>query len=204
MSDISVPDAADLAALIGSRICHDLISPLGAIGNGLELLQMAGGSAAGPEMALIGESVASANARIRFFRVAYGRAGPESRMGRNELRGLIGDVTRGGRLRVDWLVAGDVARAEAKLAFLMIQCLEAALPYGGQIAVDRDAQGWQARAEAEKLRYDPELWAWLSGSGTRAEITPAQAQFALAPLVAAAQGHRPTVMANTREIILSW
>ena len=55
-------DTPDLSALIGSRICHDLISPIGAIGNGVELLMMEG--RAGPEVALIAESVAAANAQI--------------------------------------------------------------------------------------------------------------------------------------------
>ncbi len=50
-------DKPDLAALVGSRICHDLISPIGAIGNGVELMMMEG-AAKGPEMALITESVA--------------------------------------------------------------------------------------------------------------------------------------------------
>ena len=44
-----MPDKPDLAALVGSRICHDLISPIGAIGNGVELLMMEG-AAKGPEM----------------------------------------------------------------------------------------------------------------------------------------------------------
>jgi len=52
----------DLTALIGSRICHDLISPLGAIGNGVELLQLSG-MGDSPEMALISESVTNANLR---------------------------------------------------------------------------------------------------------------------------------------------
>ena len=52
----------DLNSLIGSRICHDLISPLGAIGNGLELLSMSGFDGA-PEIALIAESVENANSR---------------------------------------------------------------------------------------------------------------------------------------------
>jgi histidine phosphotransferase ChpT len=63
----------ELTSLIGSRICHDLISPLGAIGNGVELLAMSE-VAKGPEMSLIAESVENANARIRFFRVAFGAA----------------------------------------------------------------------------------------------------------------------------------
>ena len=60
-----------LAQLVGSRICHDLISPVGAIGNGLELLAMAGGRTmpgGSAELELISDSVVQANARIRFFR----------------------------------------------------------------------------------------------------------------------------------------
>ena len=77
-------DQTDLAALLGSRICHDLISPIGAIGNGVELLMMEGGTPS-PELVLIAESVAAANARIRFFRLAFGvwrlwqRTAPRSR-----------------------------------------------------------------------------------------------------------------------------
>lgn len=47
----------DLAALVSSRICHDLISPIGAINNGLELLNMSGLAHDGPEIQLIGDSV---------------------------------------------------------------------------------------------------------------------------------------------------
>ncbi|WP_187292463.1 hypothetical protein [Octadecabacter antarcticus] len=54
---------SNLNALIGSRICHDLINPLGAIGNGIELLGLAG-VAVGPEMALVSESVENATAKI--------------------------------------------------------------------------------------------------------------------------------------------
>ncbi|MEM9127616.1 MAG: histidine phosphotransferase, partial [Pseudomonadota bacterium] len=63
----------NLASLIGSRICHDLTSPIGAITNGLELLDMAGNAPA-QEVELISDSVDSAGARIRFFRIAYGKA----------------------------------------------------------------------------------------------------------------------------------
>ena len=72
-------DKPDLAALIASRICHDLISPLGAIGNGVELLAMEPGGTR-PEMALISESVANANARIRFFRICFGQASSDQRI----------------------------------------------------------------------------------------------------------------------------
>ena len=85
-----MPDTPDLAALLGSRICHDLISPIGAIGNGVELLMMAGAEH-GPEIALIAESVGYANARIRFFRVAFGTATADQRMARAEIASILAD-----------------------------------------------------------------------------------------------------------------
>lgn len=108
-------DKPDLAALIGSRICHDLISPIGAIGNGVELLMM-DGAAQTPELALIAESVASADARIRFFRVAYGAASGNQRIARGEVAGIIADMTRGGRLQVEWISSMELSRREVKLA----------------------------------------------------------------------------------------
>ena len=90
----------------------------------------------GPEVALISESVANANARIRFFRVAFGAATADQRMGRPEITSILADTTKGGRLTVDWLLPGDQARREVKLAFLAVQCLESAMPWGGRVTVD--------------------------------------------------------------------
>ena len=73
----SARDEAELASLVAARLCHDLVSPLGAIGNGVELLEMSGdfpGISKSPELALITESVRSARARVRFFRTAFGHA----------------------------------------------------------------------------------------------------------------------------------
>lgn len=181
-------DPTELAALIGSRICHDLVSPIGAIGNGVELLAMAG--AAGPEVRLIAESVAAANARIRFFRIAFGAATPGQRVALPEIRLLLDDLTRGGRLSFDWQVPGDQPRGIVKLAFLVLQCCETALPFGGRVTIAAAEGAWQILAEADKLKIDDALWARLAGSGGQAEgtVAPAQVQFALAPTEAAALG----------------
>lgn len=189
---------ADLAALIGSRICHDLISPLGAIGNGVELLMMSG--SAGAEVTLISESVVNANARIRFFRVAYGTAAPGQRIGRPEVVAILSDLGRGGRLVVDWQAEGDQPRREVKLAFLALQALECAMPYGGRITVAREGPRWRVAGTAAKMKIDPAPWSVLAGAGMAAgagpapeppaEITAAQVQFALFPEELRRQGRR--------------
>lgn len=179
-------DHPDLAALVGSRICHDLISPLGAIGNGVELLSMT--ASASPELALIAESVAAANARIRFYRVAFGAASEGQRIGRPEVLSILADLTRGGRVEIDWQASQDQLRAEVKLAFLLIQCLESALPFGGRIAIGAEDGAWWLTGEAPRLKLDPELWGRLTGPAAAPPAGPAQVHFALAPAEAARLG----------------
>ncbi|HBG98974.1 MAG: histidine phosphotransferase [Rhodobacteraceae bacterium] len=171
-----VGDDTTLAALIGSRICHDLISPIGAIGNGLELLSMAG-DVQGPEVALMSESVASANARIRFFRIAYGLAPADSLLGRAEVARVIDDTFRGGRLSVVWMPEGDQPRQAVKIAFLCLQCLESAMPHGGEAVVRRDGPGWRIEGDAARLRIEPRLWGPLSNPDTILELTSSDVQF---------------------------
>ena len=181
--------AAELAALIGSRICHDLISPVGAIANGVELLEMTG-AAQGPEMALIADSVAHAGARIRFFRLAYGVAG-DRQVGRDEVVSVLAAVHGDGRLRVDWAVAGDRPRALVRLALLGLQCCEAALPMGGEVRISETGGAWRVRAQGERLTLEETLWSALDGGAAEAlQITPARVQFALLPLAAAEAGRR--------------
>lgn len=168
----------DLVALVGSRLCHDLISPLGAIGNGVELLAMSGVPAS-PEMELIAESVRAANTRIRFFRIAFGQALPEQRVSQREILAILDDMARSGRMRVRWEIAGDLPRQEVKLAFLAILCLETALPRGGYVVITLSVDGWRVTAQGPQIRTEPGLWAQLSADpGT---LPPAQVQFALLP-----------------------
>lgn len=198
-----MPETPDLPALIGSRICHDLISPLGAIGNGVELLSMTA-AANSPELTLIAESVAAANARIRFYRVAFGATGDGQRMGRPEIAAILADTTRGGRLGVEWHPLGDPLRAEVKIAFLLIQCLETAMPYGGRIAVTQEGDRWLIRGTAPRMKVDPALWALLTAPEAPYAVTAAQVHFLLAPLALQQIGRQLSVDIGEGEIRLAW
>lgn len=172
-------ETPDFSALIGSRICHDLVNPIGAIGNGVELMQM-DGSVKGPELALIAESVANANARIRFFRIAFG-AGGDSRLARSDVQSILADITRGARLRIDWASAADLPRREARLAFLAIQCFETLMPFGGTISVVQTGAEWQVLARSSRFKLDAALWDGLTASTPKTDVSPAHVQFALLP-----------------------
>src|SRR5947209_14169827 len=80
MSAAVALDALDLAALLCSRVCHDLISPTGAIVNGLEVLEENGNDEETKTFALdlIKKSARTASARLQFCRLAFGAAGSAS------------------------------------------------------------------------------------------------------------------------------
>ena len=130
----SDPGVPDLSALVAARLCHDLISPIGAIGNGLELLHLAGGSAAA-ELALVNDSLATALAKLRFYRVAFGPADPQGRQSLDEAA-QITDAMFHGRFGVVWDADGaELPRPATRLAYLAILCLEKSLPMGGHVRV---------------------------------------------------------------------
>ncbi len=177
-------DSAHLATLIGSRICHDLISPIGAIGNGLELLALGGSTGLGPEYELINDSCNNATARIRFFRVAFGTSSDTQRLGRAEILAILKDVGQGARLRTQWRPAGDQARREVQLAFLAMLCFESALPHGGTVTFDQRGGQWHIEAEAARITIDPGLWKMLTDPTFRTEVSPGRVQFLMLQVIA--------------------
>ncbi|WP_323781943.1 histidine phosphotransferase family protein [Thalassovita sp.] len=168
----------DLPQLIASRICHDLISPIGAIGNGLELLQMETPASPSAEMSLITDSLENANARIRFFRIAFGHASDGQMVSANELQSILGDLMRSGRQTYDWQETMDCERREARAVFLALLCMESALPFGGKIVIDRSAGRWHIRGSGRRVDWDTALWdgPWCPG-----DIAANQVHFALLP-----------------------
>lgn len=171
--------SANLVSLVGSRLCHDLISPVGAIQNGLELLAMAGGADTSSEMTLIQDSCTSATARIRFFRIAFGAAGSGQKIGARDAASTLEDYVHGSRVHALWKLTSDVLRDRAQLAFLAFLCCENALPLGGTIQCDGDANRITVSATASRIKIDAQTWAFLSGGGDLAKMTPDRVQFAL-------------------------
>lgn len=183
-TDLANPD---LLALLGSRICHDLISPIGAIGNGVELLALSG-AVQGPEMQLICESVTAAQARIRFFRMAFGAAGPGQRVARSEVEAIFAAASTGGRLSYHWQGPDQALRAEVKMIFLAILCAETALQRGGTVSVSQRDTGWRISATGPVARLEGALLARLQGATPQDAVSAAQIQFLLLPAEARRAG----------------
>ena len=184
-----------LAALVGSRLCHDLISPLGAIGNGVELLQLSGefpGIQRSAEMQLISDSVDAARDRITLFRMAFGHTAAGQRISCNEIAGLLENFDRNGRLRINFDANGDMPRTEGRMLLLSLMCLETAMPWGGRVLICRGAQGWRLVAEAARVKVDPSLWEWLSMTESQdfPGLAPSDVHFGLLALFAVQEGRR--------------
>lgn len=180
---------AGLADLVGSRMCHDLVSPLGAIGNGLELLQLGSGPATGsPELELITESVEAARARIRLFRMAFGAAPGDQRVGAADLATLVEEFGTG-KLRPELSAQGDHPRMAIKMVMLGLMCMESAMPWGGRILIGHSGANWRLVADSDRIRIVPGHWGWLSPDCADCEkLAPAEVHFALLAACATASG----------------
>jgi histidine phosphotransferase ChpT len=173
-----MPHQHDLASLVGSRLCHDLIGPIGAIGNGVELMLLPG-NARNDEVAMIAESVSTLTARIRYYRIAFGTSQLDQSISRNEVLAMIADLFPSGRITITWVSPTDLPRAEVKAVFLLILCAEQGLRSTGRIHVIRDGSGWSLALSSPRLVPDEARWSLLSNAGGLS-VSPAEVQFPLA------------------------
>jgi histidine phosphotransferase ChpT len=181
--------APDLNALVAARLCHDLISPIGAIGNGLELLELAAGNGS-DELALVNDSVATALAKLRFYRVAFGPADAQARQSLDEAA-QITDAMFHGRFGVTWQVsATDLARPVARLAYLAVLCLERSLPMGGQVAIAAGDGAITLSVAGRRTAPPTDLWAHVVEGRPLAELKADGVQFPLLRQALEATGYR--------------
>lgn len=138
------PDALELAALLSSRVCHDLISPVGAIVNGLEVLD----DNPKPEdrdfaLELIRKSAKTASARLQFCRLAFGAAGSAGAQidlgdAQNMARGHIED----NKTSITWnLPRLLLPKNRVKLLLNMLVIAQQTIPRGGVLTVDAIGEG---------------------------------------------------------------
>jgi histidine phosphotransferase ChpT len=187
-------NSTQLAALVGSRLCHDLISPVGAIQNGLELMQMSRVNPEAPEFKLVEDSCSHAIARIRYFRVAFGHAGESQQIGAQEIARMCNNYVQGSRLRIECNIEGDHDRPTVQLALLLVLCCETALPMGGEIRLSQEGLVWETTVSGPKLSPDPVLWRVLTHGGPIDTASPARVQFFLLRALCEDMGRKLEIM----------
>src|SRR3954464_1917043 len=129
----------EFAALLVSRVCHDLVGPLGAVVNGMEVLEDERDPAMRADaIKLVTMSADQALARIQFMRIAFGAAGSAGAgLDLGEIGRLVAGLLEGGKGQVGWNVpklywAKDWAKLLMNATLLAADCL----PRGGVVTVD--------------------------------------------------------------------
>jgi histidine phosphotransferase ChpT len=184
--------AVDFASLLCSRLCHDLLSPVGALNNGIELLadEHDPDMRARSRQEAPGSARASAN-KLKFFRLAFGAAGGfgdavDTREARTAIEGLFG---ADGRIQLGWMVA-EPALPKGAIKILLNLALIAgdALVRGGRLDIAAEGGEIVVRAEGPRLVLDPELRTALLGAVGEELVTPRAAAAWLVHVLARDQG----------------
>ena len=168
-----------LASQAIARICHDLISPIGAISNGVELLGEINGRS--PELDLVAQSARAARDKIRFFRIAFDGASPRATVSGKDLAQTAEAMFETARMRVSPLwMPETIARDEARLLLLLMLCVETALPLGGQLDIAQTAQGWKFTGHGRRLAVEPDFWAHVQHGSAVGASSATRVHFSLA------------------------
>lgn len=169
--------------LLSSRICHDLVSPVSAINNGVELIEDIGGDVVTEAMKLIGDSAQHAARRLRLFRMAYGRAGSEENLGARDVRQVVSQYIAAGKINLIWpdeIPADEFASCRGGLKTIanLIMLAEELLPYGGEVTLSSlDGEtGCRLAILGRNAQLSPSIQAALEGSTPVEELTPRSVQ----------------------------
>ena len=138
------PDTLELAALLCSRVCHDLISPVGAIVNGLEVLD----DNPKPEdrdfaLELIRKSAKTASARLQFCRLAFGAAGSSgAQIDLGDAQAMARGHIEDGKTTITWnLPRLLLPKNRVKLLLNMLVIAQQTIPRGGMLTIDPIGEG---------------------------------------------------------------
>ena len=197
--------AADLAALLCSKVCHDIISPVGAINNGLELLEE--GGADEDAMALIKQSAKTASARLQFARIAFGAAGSAGvQIDTGDAQNVATGYMKGEKAEFSWEGTRVLMpKNKVKLILNMILIANGAIPRGGQLSVKFDEPDTNLkitlRAAGPMLRVPPKFLEMHSAGASSEPIDAHSIQAYYTLLLAEESGMVINVTASPEEIL---
>jgi histidine phosphotransferase ChpT len=157
--------------LLCARFCHEMVSPVGAVSNGVELLDEDDPEFVRDAIALIGQSARTASRRLQFYRFAYGTSTTASNAAPREL--LLG-LLEGGKVAAEWepsvsSLSSEWQRLVCNLAVIAAETL----PRGGRIVLRRtDARepGVEIEASGESVLVNRDVAAALAGTANPAEL----------------------------------
>jgi histidine phosphotransferase ChpT len=182
----------DLAALLCSRVCHDVISPVGAIANGLELMDDPETDAEMKATALdmVRSSAKTATAKLKFCRIAFGAAGSAGALIDLSEAGEVAKAFVGEeKVKLDWQAPRENRpKQEVKLLLNMLLIALTGIPRGGVVTVTAEGQNLAVRATGERAKINEGLAASLDGSADLTTLDARLVQPYYARILAEAAG----------------
>ena len=187
--------------LMASRICHDLISPVGAVNNGVEFLEddMGGGNM-GDAIELIAMSAQSAGARLQLFRLAYGAGGRDVSIKPEDIHKTFDAFLQTeGKIKQEWdpitTFAGyDRPEGLCKLLACTLLLMSEALPKGGMIRVAVDGAAVTVLGEGADAHIRPLVDKALARDIDLSEIDPRLVHPYITGVLAAQYGHNINII----------
>jgi histidine phosphotransferase ChpT len=159
----------DFAALLVSRVCHDLVSPVGAVVNGLEVLEDETDLAMRADaLKLVAASAEQAAARLQFARIAFGAAGSAgAELDLSEVGRIMAGLLKGGKVELLWQGhAANWPKDWAKLLMNAVLSAADCLPRGGRVTVETtegSRPGFRVTASGTTIKLSPETERVLNG-----------------------------------------
>ena len=209
MPNLPTLSSLDLAALLASRVCHDIISPVGALANGLEVLEEDQGEEMRQfAMELITKSAKSASAKLKFSRLAFGASGSAgAAIDTGEAEEVVGLFMEGEKADYTWEGTRSlVPKNRVKLLLNLVLISLGAIPRGGNVAVTIDGEGDSAtfslRCTGPKARVPGEFVDMLNGT-LEGEMTAHAIQPYYAILLAQETGLTLSAKVDGEDIVLA-
>lgn len=186
----------DLAAMLCSRLCHDMLSPVGALSNGLELLAIeTDHEMRANVMQLLEQSAKISTNKLKFFRLAFGAAGGfGERVDIEEPKALIEAlVADKNNVTINWALAqANLAKPAVKVLLNLAQIATDALVRGGTLDVGAELRNGACeivvRASGPKIAFDDTIGKALDGSLDRSELSSRTAAAHMIALLAEGAG----------------
>jgi histidine phosphotransferase ChpT len=182
----------DLAALLSSRVCHDIISPVGAIANGLELMDDPETDAEMRATALdmVRSSAKTATAKLKFCRIAFGAAGSAGALIDMSEAGEVAKAFVGEeKVKLDWQAPRENRpKQEVKLLLNMLLLALAGVPRGGIVTVTVQGRNLAVHAKGERAKINEALASALNGSADLLTLDARLVQPYYARILAEASG----------------
>jgi histidine phosphotransferase ChpT len=203
-------DALDLAALLCSRVCHDLISPTGAIVNGLEVLEEDGDAETKAfALDLIKKSAKTASARLQFCRIAFGAAGSAgAQIDLGDAEAMARGFMEDEKTKLTWtLPRALMPKNRVKLLLNMLVVATQTIPRGGTLTIDPigegEAMGFRITASGMNARIPQAVPALLEGAPENGTVDAHAIQPFYTGLLARACGTAVGLTAEGESIIVA-